>query len=61
MYKPVLSIVFILVMTILSSQLYADSLYNRMQQGESFYNEEKFDEALNLFVDAQIEAPENIK
>ena len=32
-----------------------------MQQGDFLYNEEKFDEALNLFVDAQIEAPENIK
>ena len=61
MHKFFLSSIFIFLIIIFSSRLYADSLYSRMQQGNSLYNEEKFDEALNLFVDAQIEAPENIK
>ena len=60
MYRFVLSLFFIFSIILFSSQLYADSLYNRMKQGESLYNEEKFDDALNLLVDAQIEAPENI-
>jgi len=61
MYRSILSLFLIVVIILFSSLLYADSLYNRMKQGESFYNEEKFDDALNLLVDAQIEAPENIK
>jgi Ca-activated chloride channel family protein len=61
MYKFFLSLIFVFLIIIFSSQLYADSLYGRMQQGDSLYKEEKFDDALNLFVDAQIEAPENIK
>jgi Ca-activated chloride channel family protein len=61
MYKFFLLLIFIFIIIIFSSRSYADSLYSRMQQGDSLYNEEKFDEALNLFVDAQIEAPENIK
>jgi Ca-activated chloride channel family protein len=61
MHKFFLSSIFIFLIIIFSSQLFADSLYSGMQQGDSLYNEEKFDEALNLFVDAQIEAPENIK
>jgi Ca-activated chloride channel family protein len=61
MHKFFLSSIFIFLIIIFSSRLYADSLYSGMQQGDSLYNEEKFDEALNLFVDAQIEAPENIK
>jgi Ca-activated chloride channel family protein len=61
MYRSVLPLFFIFAIILFSSRLYADSLYNRMQQGDSLYSEEKFDEALNLFVDAQIEAPENIK
>ena len=32
-----------------------------MKKSEFLYNEEKFDDALNLLVDAQIEAPEDIK
>jgi Ca-activated chloride channel family protein len=61
MYKFFLSLIFVFIIIIFSSQSYADSLFGRMQQGDSLYKEEKFDEALNLFVDAQIEAPENIK
>lgn len=61
MYRFVLSVFFIFAIIVFSSRLYSDSLYSKMKQGESFYNEEKFDEALNLFVDAQIEVPENIK
>jgi len=61
MDRSILLLFLIVVIILFSSLLYADSLYNRMKQGESFYNEEKFDDALNLLVDAQIEAPENIK
>ena len=61
MYKFFLLLIFIFIIIIFSSRSYADSLYSRMQQGDSLYNKEKFDEALNLFVDVQIEAPENIK
>jgi len=61
MYRSVFSLFFIFTVALFSSQLYADSLYNRMKNGESLYKGERFDEALDLLVDAQIEAPENIK
>ena len=61
MYRTALTITLIFLSVILSSQLYADSLYEKMEEGESLYGEEKYDESLSVFVDAQIEAPEDIK
>jgi len=40
---------------------YAASLYEKMQQGRDLFEQEKFDDALNSFVDAQIEHPEDPK
>lgn len=39
----------------------AASLYEKARQGVSLYENQKFDEALNKFVDAQIEQPEDSK
>jgi len=39
----------------------AASLYEKARQGVSLYEKQSFDEALNKFVDAQIEQPEDAK
>ncbi len=38
----------------------AESLYTKIRQGEQLYDEEKYDEALKEFLDAQVEKPEDI-
>ncbi len=61
MYQTVLLMIPVFAVTVFSSQLYADSLYKKMEEGKTLYLQEKYDESLSTFVDAQIEAPENIK
>lgn len=41
------------------AESYAASLYDKMDNGNTFFEQEKFEEALNTFVDAQIEYPED--
>ena len=38
---------------------WADTVYNRYLVGEGSYQKEEYDKALNSFIDAQIESPEN--
>lgn len=38
---------------------YAASLYNNLKKGNELYRNEKFDEALNTYLDAQVEHPED--
>jgi len=42
-----------------SEQCFAESFYDKVQKGKENYEQEQFDEALNTFVDAQIESPED--
>ena len=49
----------LLLASILTETCSADSLYKQMDNGEKLFNEEKFDESLNTFIDTQIEFPEN--
>lgn len=44
-----------------TSPSWADTLYNRYLDGESSYQSEDYDEALNSFIDAQIESPEDAR
>jgi len=57
MVRTVLTIALIFLSVVLSSQIYAESLYEKMEEGESLYGEEKYDESLSVFIDTQIEAP----
>ena len=43
------------------SPSWADASYNRYRDGEDLYHKEDYDEALNRFIDAQIESPENAR
>jgi Ca-activated chloride channel family protein len=43
---------------IITNTLYGESLYSKIEKGSTLYKDEKYDEALNTFVDAQIESPE---
>ena len=43
-----------------SLPVHAESLYAKIQKGETLYNEEKYDEALKEFLDAQVEKPGDI-
>lgn len=46
---------------IITGALYGESLYSRIEKGSTLYKDEKYDQALKSFVDAQIESPEELK
>ena len=56
-------LVFILltVFLVLPPRLYGEDLSSKLEKGSSLYNEERYDEAMQSFVDAQIESPEEPK
>ncbi len=54
-----LLISFMFCLWVFASEGNATSLYDRMQKGKELFEQGKFDEALNTFLDAQIEFPED--
>jgi Ca-activated chloride channel homolog len=42
-------------------KILAESLYNKIKKGNTFFLQEKYDEALNTYTDAQVEHPEDPK
>lgn len=53
--------VWVVMAVLFSGPVQAESLYEKMQQGSRLYEAGEFDASLNAFVDAQIEAPEDVK
>jgi len=43
---------------IMTDALYGESLYSKIEKGSALYKDERYDEAMKTFVDAQIESPE---
>jgi len=55
-------ILFLVVIPVFfSGSVQAQSLYEKMKQGNILYDAGKYDESLNVFLDAQIEAPEDVQ
>jgi len=44
-----------------TSPSWGDALYNQYRDGEDLYHKEDYDKALNSFIDAQIESPEDAR
>jgi len=59
MSKLYLIILFIIIFVFSVQQCRASSLHSKIEKGNELCKQEKYDEALNSYVDAQIEHPEN--
>ncbi len=57
----VLSLLSAGLLIIATPSSYGESLYSKIHKGETLYSEEKYDEALKEFLDAQVERPEDIQ
>lgn len=54
-------IIILLYFFTFSVEVQAASIYEKMKKGKELYEQKKFDESLQTFVDAQIESPEDPK
>ncbi len=59
--KQILTILLFSFLSTYTSHSMAASLYGKMQKGGELYEQEKYDESLQTFVDAQVESPEDPK